>query len=160
MKKGLTWCVGNGRSIRIWRDNWTPPHGTGRPITTQGQGHIQRVSEMPDDHGALQTDVLWYIFLLAGVQEILKIRTSTSMGDDFLVWAPEWKGLFIVWSVYQLALEERHRPCVVPASRAPNMWRAVWLYNGDALLLVRFAPLSGVLSLIACQLGLISITRT
>lgn len=46
LKRGLVWRIGNGSSVRIWRDSWIP-HPVGRPpIPQQGRCHLQRVSEL------------------------------------------------------------------------------------------------------------------
>ena len=52
LKEGLVWRIGNGQSVRIWRDSWIP-HPVGRPpISQQGRCRLRRVSELLDEHGA------------------------------------------------------------------------------------------------------------
>ena len=89
LKSGLVWCVGNSRSIRIWRDRWIPRDGGGRPVTPQGRSRLRRVSELLDNHGGWRMDVIHDMFLLVDVEEIAKIRTSPRMGEDLLAWGPE-----------------------------------------------------------------------
>ena len=36
LKKGLIWRVGDGKSIRMWRDSWIPRPFSYRPISPQG----------------------------------------------------------------------------------------------------------------------------
>lgn len=81
-EKGTYMTCRERRSIRIWRDNWIP-YGDGRPISLQGRCLLRRISELLDDHGVWRTDLLCRTFLPADVHEILKIRTSSCLGDDF-----------------------------------------------------------------------------
>ena len=126
LKKGLVWRIGNGQSVRIWRDSWIP-HPVGRPpITQQGRCRLRRVSELLDEHGAWRGTLLQQYFLPVDVQEILKIKASPRLGADFLAWGAERTGIFTVRSAYRLALEDKLCPSSVAASRAPDGRRAVW----------------------------------
>ena len=128
LKTGLVWRVGNGNSIRIWRDRWIPRNGSGRPVTPQGRCRLRRVSELLDNHGAWRMDVVRDTFFPVDAEEIVKIRTSPRMGDDLLAWGPERNGHFSVRSAYRLALEDHLRSSSVAASRAPDGRRAVWAF--------------------------------
>ena len=128
LKTGLVWRVGNGNTIRIWRDRWIPRNGSGRPVTPQGRCRLRRVSELLDNHGAWRMDVVRDTFFPVDAEEIVKIRTSPRMGDDLLAWSPERNGHFSVRSAYRLALEDHLRSTSVAASRASDGRRDVWAF--------------------------------
>ena len=128
LKHGILWRVGNGQSIRIWRDRWIPNGGSGKPITVQGRCRLRRVSELLDERGAWRMDLLQQYFNPVDVEQIVKIRTSPRLEEDVLAWEPERNGIFTVRSAYRLALDERLRPSSVAASRAPDGRRAVWAF--------------------------------
>lgn len=43
LKEGIVWCVGNGRSIKVWDDPWVPRGVTRKPITPRGRNLIRTV---------------------------------------------------------------------------------------------------------------------
>lgn len=51
LKKGIIWRVGNGRSIRIWRDPWLPRNFFRRPITRKGTCRLKWVSDLIGSDG-------------------------------------------------------------------------------------------------------------
>jgi hypothetical protein len=55
LKKGMVWRVGNGRSIRIWRDCWLPRISNGQVLTPKRNRRIKWVSELLDDNGGWKT---------------------------------------------------------------------------------------------------------
>ena len=126
LKKVLVWRVGDGQSIRIWRDRWLPTQPTGRPITQQGTCRLRRVAELLDASGAWRLDLLQRHFLPADVHTITNIRTSTRITNDMIAWSPEKNGIFTVRSAYRLAMDERERPLATATSRAPDGRRAIW----------------------------------
>ena len=50
LKKGLIWRIGDGRSIRVWRDSWIPRPFSYKPITRQGVCRIRYVSDLLNDN--------------------------------------------------------------------------------------------------------------
>lgn len=68
LKKGLIWRVGNGRSIRIWRDNWIPRPHSYKPISSQGRCRFHFVSDLLNANGAWNMDMLKTYFLPCDVE--------------------------------------------------------------------------------------------
>lgn len=125
LKKGLVWRVGNGRSIRVWRDNWIPRPFSYKPITLQGRCRIRFVSELLDGNGAWNIGLLHEFFLPVDVAEIVKIRASPRLEDDTLAWGHKF-GNFSVKSAYNLAFDEVHRGLATGSSSRPDGRRSCW----------------------------------
>ena len=96
LKKGLIWRVGNGQQIRIWRDSWIPRPFSYKPISPQGTCRFRFVSQLLNNNGSWNVNLLQSIFLPCDVTEILKIRASPRLGDDVLAWGPGRLGAFSV----------------------------------------------------------------
>ena len=52
LKQGLIWRIGNGRSVRIWRDPWIPRGHNFQQVTPKRNCRFNRVSDFIDDNGA------------------------------------------------------------------------------------------------------------
>uniref|UniRef100_A0A453PN93 Reverse transcriptase zinc-binding domain-containing protein n=1 Tax=Aegilops tauschii subsp. strangulata TaxID=200361 RepID=A0A453PN93_AEGTS len=116
LKKGLVWRVGNGRSIRVWRDNWIPRPFSYKPISPQGRCHFRFVSDLRNQNGSRNYGLLTEYFVDADVREIVKIIASPRMEDDVIAWGPGKYGVFTIKSAYTLAFEEVHRGTDVSSS--------------------------------------------
>ena len=127
VKKGMIWRVGNGSSIRTWRDPWIPRGTNFRPISPKRQCRLNRVSDFINEYGAWNEETLKKHFCLADVSAILKIRTSPRLEQDFIAWGPDPKGIFTVRSAYRLAMYAHEEACAGAAtSTRPNGDRPVW----------------------------------
>lgn len=58
LKQGYIWRVGDGSSIRVWRDPWIPRGSSFRPITPKRRCRLKWVADF------MQTDGSWNITLL------------------------------------------------------------------------------------------------
>ena len=65
------------------------------------------------------------IFAPYDAEEVLKIRLPNYEEEDFISWAPEKHGLFIVRSAYNLALDMQNKN-IPNSSTSTNGDRAVW----------------------------------
>ena len=126
LKKGLIWRIGDGASVRIWRDQWIPHPLARLPISPQGRCRLRRVSELLDDRGNWNVQLLNQHFMSVDVMEIMKIKVVLRLDRDIIAWAPEHSGSFTVRSAYHLSYDEIHRQTTVASSRAPDGRRAVW----------------------------------
>ena len=128
LKKGLIWRVGNGRNIRVWRDNWIPRPFSYKPFTLQGRCRILFVSDLLNENGSWKVGLLHEFFMPADVVEILKIRASPRQEDDTLAWGPGKFGAFSVRSAYQFGFEEAHRSTSTGSSSCPDGCRDCWKF--------------------------------
>lgn len=128
LKKGILWRVGNGRSIRVWRDSWIPRPFSYKPISQQGTCRIRFVSDLLNNNGSWNLGLLTRHFVPADVDEILKIRASPRGEDDVIAWGPGKFGMFSVKSAYELAFDEIHRGSITASSSAPSGGRKCWQF--------------------------------
>lgn len=128
LKQGIIWRVGNGRTIRIWRDPWIPRDFSRRPITHRGTSRVKWVSELLDQNGEWDSHKIQQIFLPIDVEKILSIRTSRFHENDFVAWHSDKLGRFSVRSAYHLALSLSN---VVASSSSSGQelskaWNQLW----------------------------------
>ena len=62
LKRGLIWRVGNGRNIRVWRDNWIPRPFSFKPVSLQGRCRIRFVSDLLNANGSWKVELLQQYF--------------------------------------------------------------------------------------------------
>jgi hypothetical protein len=130
LKKGLVWRVGNGESIRVWRDSWLPRTTNGKVLTPKGNNRI-RVSELIDAHGKWNIEKIYDTFYPIDVDAILRIKPSLRGFDDILAWQPERSGIFTVKSAYNLAFSELPIQCNFGSSSTrqggrDSCWKKIW----------------------------------
>lgn len=103
VKKGIIWRIGNGRSVRVWRDPWLPRDLSRRPITPKNNCRIKWVADLMLDNGMWDANKINQIFLPVDAEIILKLRTSSRDEEDFIAWHPDKLGNFSVRTAYRLA---------------------------------------------------------
>jgi hypothetical protein len=95
LKKGITWRIGDGTNIRIWRDNWIP-RGNHKVIGKASNQRLKWVSDLIN-----QTTKTWdeptirSLFFPPDAEEILKINLPSSNARDTIAWAHESNGIFV-----------------------------------------------------------------
>lgn len=103
LKKGIIWRVGNGQSIRMWRDPWIPRDHSRRPVTMRGNCRLKWVSDLIGQDGTWDVAQIRRCFLNIDIELILSICLSPRQEEDFLAWHPDKSGRFSVRSAYNLA---------------------------------------------------------
>jgi ribonuclease HI len=132
LKKGIVWRIGNGKKVRIWRDNWVP-RGDIKITNNVNNSMVSKVEHLinQDDHSWNEGKVR-HIFSTYDAEEILKIRLPNYEAEDFISWIPERHGLFTVRSAYNLALDLRN---TTPPNSSRNtngdrpLWKTIWNSN-------------------------------
>jgi hypothetical protein len=109
LKEGMIWRIGNGRSVRIWRDNWLPRLEELKVVSDKGRSRLVRVSSFIDDQGHWDEGLIHRTFLPIDTKVILKIKLSERRPEDFLAWQHERNGCFSVRSAYRLGLRLSHQ---------------------------------------------------
>jgi ribonuclease HI len=131
LKKGIVWRIGNGRSVRIWRDPWIPRDHSRRPITTKRNCRVKWVSDLLGQDGSWDVQNVSRVFLPIDADEILKIRTSVRLEEDFLAWHPDRLGQFSVRSAYKLAisLDYADESSSSSGQNPQKIWDLIWKCN-------------------------------
>ena len=118
-KKGTFWCVGNGLSIYVWKDNWIP---------NLDPNHVSLPGIDKDDNlklGDLILNQKWNItelrkyFSNQGIEEIIKIKLPTNNIPDKLVWHNNRNGQFTTASAYDL----------IANNQKPNIDYFSWIWK-------------------------------
>jgi hypothetical protein len=86
LKKGVVWRTGNGKAVRIRRDNRLPLAYNLKVIGDRGKSRLNRVSSLLDDNGAWKEPLVRKTFPPIDVDVILRNKTSPRRCDDFLAW--------------------------------------------------------------------------
>ena len=105
LKKGLSWRVGNGDSIRIWQDRWLPDDTNFLfPLSRQVVDLDQPVNSlMNDDRSAWKVSTILRTFPNQIARQILAIPLSVRRIEDSWRWHFTKSGFFSVKSTYHLA---------------------------------------------------------
>jgi hypothetical protein len=126
LKEGLIWCIGDGKTVRIWRDNWLPRTEELKMLGEKGRSRLIRVSSLIDE-GGCDKGLLRHTFPPIDVEAILKIKLSPRRHADFLAWRHESNGLFSVRSAYRLGLRlSQQGGTFATSSAAPKGYKPIW----------------------------------
>jgi hypothetical protein len=128
--RGILWRVGNGSSIRIWKDKWLPStssHLVHSPVGALGQEAT--VSQLIDrESGCWIPNVVIENFRKEEAEAILNIPLSPNLPQDRVIWIGSKSGLFSVKSAYYIgrSLKEEARGQCSYAGNQPDIWKDLW----------------------------------
>lgn len=131
LKEGIIWRVGNGKSIRIWRDPWLPRDFSRRPITRKNNCRLKWVSELFTEQGSWDEAKVRRLFLPIDAETIVKIRIRSREEDDFVACHPDQHGRFSVRSAYSWALRMKlsNENSSSSGMNPRNAWNIIWKCN-------------------------------
>ena len=130
IQKGMKWRVGNGRSIKVFKDQWLPYEGSGRVLSPPLEHDLNlKVADLMDHElHYWNSDLVNNIFLPSEAKMILAIPLSLMDTPDRLFWPMNSSGVYSVKSGYKLL-----RACVEPVSPSSSdqsgnrdVWKQIW----------------------------------
>jgi hypothetical protein len=85
LKKGLVWRIGDGKTIRIWRDNWLPRNFALRPRHGKTKCRYRRVVQLVDNNsGTWNQELVQKIFYEQDEETILQLNAPVNQCTDFV----------------------------------------------------------------------------
>ena len=102
----MRWQVGDGKSIRIWKDKWIPIPSTYRVISPRTLLPIDATVDIVIDaeRGTWRADLVRELFINFEAENILSIPLSICLPRDKLVWVATPNGFFTVKSAHWIAM--------------------------------------------------------
>lgn len=129
LEKGTRWRIGNGSSIKIWKDAWRGGFGSGKIISPpQVISPEAYVCDLFDPASRCwNLELISNIFLPFDVDRILKVPISAEDKHDERVWIGNDEGVFKVKDAYRSAMMAEDRPS---CSKGTNsIWKQLWSLN-------------------------------
>ena len=136
--RGSKWCIGNGKSVHIWKDRWIPSPESFKVTSPIGvHTGMEIVSSLLDtDRKAWDVVKVKNLFLPHEAEMVLSIPISGRLPEDSIVWAWTSNGSFSVKSGYKVAQkvlkEVSNRGDGGSSSDNSGMksiWKVVWRLN-------------------------------
>jgi len=127
--EGLKWRIGNGKSVRVWVDNWVDYDGfIARPATDIEFDPDQQVHDLIDVPSMeWNPEVIHQLFSNPVADRILSMPLSIRAPEDSLFWWPDKRGLFSVKSAYWLGklgvVETKLRAHILQDTQ---WWKLLW----------------------------------
>uniref|UniRef100_A0A2N9H5H6 CCHC-type domain-containing protein n=1 Tax=Fagus sylvatica TaxID=28930 RepID=A0A2N9H5H6_FAGSY len=131
LKAGLRWRVGNGETIKIWRDKWLPCPTTYSVISPRQALKENATVDSLIDRDTMQwrSELLDRVFLPRDAEVIRAIPLSARQPRDCLIWAGTKKGIFTVKSAYDMLLSQAQvseASTSSPFSGENHLWSSIW----------------------------------
>lgn len=132
LKKGLKWRIGDGRKVRIWKDQWIPRQSSLKLSPQNGRCRLRWVHQLINqDTNSWDADLIKNVCSPLDVNEILKIKLPHRGMEDFLAWHFDKTGVFTVRSAYHLALHNQLKANELGSSSSSTsgerkIWASLW----------------------------------
>ncbi|KAG7950537.1 hypothetical protein I3843_13G118900 [Carya illinoinensis] len=111
VKKGLVWRVGNGNSIRIWKEKWIPKANTFEVQTIPNTLPPESTVSCLIDSNSLswKKELIETVFNPDEVELICSLPISLRGAVDASIWGYSKKGSFMVRGAYFVDLDSKHQ---------------------------------------------------
>lgn len=138
VERGSRWCIGNGKTMEIWRDRWIPTPNNFKIISPKGSdGELVKVAQLIEEEtGMWKANLIKRIFLTHEADLILGIPLSPRLPEDSRIWAWSKNGNFTVRSAYGVALkvledanQAKARGACSKKEKYAGLWKLVWKLN-------------------------------
>ncbi|KAG6629363.1 hypothetical protein CIPAW_14G079800 [Carya illinoinensis] len=98
----MVWRVGNGKSIKVWKDKWLPSPSTSQVQTVPNRiGSEATVSILIDEEKQIwKKELIGDVFNQDEARLICSIPISSRNVEDKRIWGLSNKGVFSVKSAY------------------------------------------------------------
>ncbi|XP_042952198.1 uncharacterized protein LOC122289281 [Carya illinoinensis] len=130
VRKGSVWRVGNGNSIRIWKDKWLPKEKTFEVQTCPNTIPAESKVSCLIDSALMKwnTEMVKTIFKPEEAQLICSLPVSLRGAADSSIWGYKKKGIFTVRSAYFVDLDTKHQKYGEPSgcNQFVHWWNAIW----------------------------------
>lgn len=135
--------------MRIWRDAWIPRPPSLKISMKKGRSRVRWVSQlMKQDSREWDVNMLEACLFQHDIDEVMKIRLSDRVQEDYVAWHYEKSGLFTVRSAYHLAVrldQQEHRE-VGSSSHADGsrrLYNKIWSSPVPQKVSLCMAPITG-----------------
>ncbi|XP_042958109.1 uncharacterized protein LOC122293655 [Carya illinoinensis] len=150
IKTGLVWRVGNGRSIKIWKDKWVSIPSTFKVQTPNKiLDYNATVSELIEDESKTwKKELVQAIFSQEEAKRICSIPISVKGMDDKMIWGLSEKGTFTVKSAYHadLGIKNQNMGETSSGDQSKGLWGRLWrLTSSSKVKIFLWKALNGIL---------------
>ncbi|KAL3812349.1 hypothetical protein ACJIZ3_013617 [Penstemon smallii] len=132
LDSGLRWRVGDGNTIRIWKDSWLPrPHAfkiCSHPHQVDLNSKVKILFD--ESTGSWNKELIENLFWESEAKSILSIPLGTRQGSDKVIWHFDRSGSYTVKSAYRLIRELKILALEAqsggPSERSTRDWGWIW----------------------------------
>ena len=125
LEMGLSWTVGNGHNIRIWKDPWIKDLRNFKPSRPERDyDNDARVQELIDgDRHQWDIQKLRSLFSETEVAIIQEIPIGKSAAEDVLIWSKKENGCYNVRSGYKVLNRIQEKENLIQNEKETKFWK-------------------------------------
>ncbi|KAI9162186.1 hypothetical protein LWI28_024695 [Acer negundo] len=127
--EGVRWRVGNGKSIKIYKDKWIPRHSTFKIVSSPKLDTEATVDQLFTPSGEWNVNLIKVSFLPVEANAILSIPIGRSLMEDTTLWHYEGNGVYSVKSGYWLGNHIDDRSSSSSSANINSWWPFFWKLN-------------------------------